>query len=263
MDEKTEITYEEVVSRWKARQIGTAGSLEEVLSNFRILFAYHSNKIEGAGLDIHQTREIFENGRVINYTGDTRALFETSNQKTCFENLKERIAEDEPVTPGLVKSIHGDLLNGCYDEARWARGERPGEYKKHYYGVGDDVGVSPEDVPAEMEFICRQVQECGGDENEILTAAAYLHCNFENIHPFADGNGRVGRTLMNYFLMIHDMPPAVIYEEDKETYYLSLAVFDKTEKLDGFIEFLKEETVKTWTAKPKLRTKTAEYIFKL
>lgn len=53
---------------------------------------------------------------------------------------------------------------------------------------------------------------------------------------------------MNYILMTHGLPPAVIYEEDKKLYYEALAVFDESEKLDGFVSFLKDETVKTWTA---------------
>lgn len=83
---------------------------------------------------------------------------------------------------------------------------------------------------------------------KILTAAAYFHCNFEYIHPFADGNGRTGRTLTNYFLMIHDLPPMVIFDEDKKLYYEALGIFDETEKLDGFVSLLKDQTVKTWTA---------------
>lgn len=263
MAEKNVVTYDDIVRRWKERNVDSVGKMDTLLSNYRILFAYHSNKIESVGMDLHQTREIFENGRVINYTGDTRALFETSNQKTCFENLKSRIINKEEVSPELIKSIHADLLHGCYDEARWNEGERPGEYKKNYYGVGENAGVLPEEVEKEISFICDEVRTCGTGENEVLTAAAYLHCNFENIHPFADGNGRVGRTLMNYYLMLHDLPPAVIYEEDKETYYLALAVFDKAEKPDGFVEYLKEETVKTWTAEPLSHTGEKRKIIKM
>ena len=71
----------------------------------------------------------------------------------------------------------------------------------------------------------------------------------EQIHPFADGNGRVGRTIMNYYLMTHNYPPAIIYNEDKSPYYLALAVFDKAGEIDGFIQFLKEQTIKTWSKK--------------
>ena len=53
---------------------------------------------------------------------------------------------------------------------------------------------------------------------------------------------------MNYFLMIHDLPPTVIFDEDKKLYYEALSIFDETEKLDGFVSLLKDQTVKTWTA---------------
>ena len=47
-------------------------------------------------------------------------------------------------------------------------------------------------------------------------------------------------------LMTHQMPPTIFYEEDKKTYYMGLTVFDKTAELDGFVQFIKEETIKTW-----------------
>lgn len=68
----------------------------------------------------------------------------------------------------------------------------------------------------------------------------------EQIHPFADGNGRVGRTLMNYYLMIHDLPPVIIYEEDKNYYYDALEEFDEKDNLEPTIEFVKYEMEKTW-----------------
>ena len=106
-----------------------------------------------------------------------------------------------------------------------------------------------EDVSDEIDYICNELSGIDTDDIEkTLTAAAYFHCNFEYIHPFADGNGRTGRTLMNYFLMIHDLPPTVIFDEDKKLYYEALSIFDETEKLDGFVSLLKDQTVKTWTA---------------
>lgn len=239
--------YEDIVREWSSRKIQTVYDIDTILNNYRILFAYHSNKIEGSSVSMHQTREIFENGKVVNYTGDLRELFEVQNQKNCYEFLKQHILEKTPITPQLICKIQESLMNGCYDETRWCKGERPGEYKKNYYGVGENAGVLPEDVPDEMEYICNEINSVTSKEStHILSVAAYLHCNFENIHPFADGNGRVGRTLMNYFLMTHDMPPLIVHNEDKEAYYMGLALFDATEKLDGFVQFLKEQTVKTW-----------------
>ena len=140
-------------------------------------------------------------------------------------------------------------MHGCYDERRWEIGERPGTFKKHDYEVGDGIGVNSEEVESEMQELLGELQNIPAEK--ILTAAAYFHLRFEGIHPFADGNGRVGRTLMNYFLMINDYPPTVIYDDDKQAYYMALAVFDKTEQISGFEEFLKEQTVKTWTRKTK------------
>ena len=146
-------------------------------------------------------------------------------------------------------------MSGCYDESRWLNGERPGKYKIHDYVTGDGAGSSPAEVVSEIEELCAEIG--GAPEDKALTLAAYLHLRFESIHPFADGNGRVGRTLMNYYLMIHGLPPTVIFEEDKKSYYLALAVYDKAEEISGFIEFIKEQTVKTWTkiSKPTKKLK--------
>ena len=243
------MTYEDIATEWQKKKIKTVSDLDTYLSDYRILFAYNSNRIEGAGVSLHDTREIFENGKVINYTGDVRSLFETENQKVCYDFLKRKIVKREPVSGKLILDTQERLMHGCYDESRWSEGERPGKYKKHLYGVGLSAGLEPEDVSDEIDYICNELSDIDTDDIEkTLTAAAYFHCNFEYIHPFADGNGRTGRTLMNYFLMIHDLPPTVIFDEDKKLYYEALSIFDETEKLDGFVSLLKDQTVKTWTA---------------
>lgn len=244
-----EVSYLDVVENWQSNPIETIADLEQRLQNFRIVFAYHSNKIENPDTTYHNTREIFENGKVINYTGDLRTLFEIENQKKCFEFLKEKIIKREAITPELIRKIHKLLMDGCYDESRYQKGERPGEFKKYEYVTGDGVGLPPEEVEEEILFICNEISDFKG--KDILTAASYFHLNFEAIHPFADGNGRVGRTLMNYFLMIHNYPPTIIHEENKDVYYMALAAFDKTEKIDGFIKFIEEQTIKTWEGKGK------------
>ena len=244
------MNYETIAEAWKNKRIEDAKDLEIALSNFQILFAYNSNKIENPATTYHDTREIFENGRVKNYSGDLRTLFEIQNQKDCQKFLMDKIVAKEPISEELIKEIYRRLMRGCYDQTRYDKGERPGSYKIHDYVVGDDVGILPEDVPNEIQELCEQVNGYSGED--ILTVAAYFHLSFESIHPFADGNGRVGRTLLNYYLMTHDYPPTIIYDDDKPTYYLALTVFDKTGKIDGFIEFLKEETEKTWTKKREI-----------
>ena len=79
-----------------------------------------------------------------------------------------------------------------------------------------------------------------------MTAAAYFHVKFENIHPFADGNGRTGRLAMNYFLVLHNHPPITIYEEDRNEYFSALEAWDKAQSLEPMQKFLIAQAEKTW-----------------
>jgi Fic family protein len=238
--------YSRVVGLWQSYKIASAADLDKYLDTFRILFAFHSGKIENDEITYYDTREIFENGRVVNYTGSPRALFDQQNQKLCYEVLKEKIVKKEPLGMELVKEIHKILTGGTYDEHRYiVNGERPGEFKKHDYLTGiHEVGTSSENVENDLEELIAEVNAYEG--KDVLKAATYLHARFEFIHPFADGNGRVGRTLMNYYLMAHNHPPLIVYDEDKRMYYEFLEKYDEVEELDPLYEFFKDEAEKTW-----------------
>lgn len=238
--------YEQVIALWQSYKVSSAADLDKYLDSFRILFAFHSGRIENEEITYHDTREIFENGKVSNYTGNPRALFEQQNQKLCYAFLKEKILEKEPLNIELIKEIHRVLTGGTYDERRYvANDERPGEFKKHDYVTGiHEVGSTTDDVENDLIGLITEINDYNG--NDILKASAYLHARFEFIHPFADGNGRVGRTLINYYLMTHNHPPLIVYDEDKRMYYECLQKYDETEELNPLYEFLKYETLKTW-----------------
>lgn len=238
--------YDAVLKTWQGWQIRSEHELELRLDNFRILFAYHSGKIENENITYHDTREIFENGKVTGYTGDPRTLFELQNQKVCYDFLKSRIAAREPLSIPLIREVHRILTAGAYDERRYVvNGERPGEFKKHDYVTGkNEVGSRSEDVEADLSELIDELNRIG--KQSPLKAGAYFHARFENIHPFADGNGRVGRTLLNYWLMVNDYPPMIIYEEDKGRYYEALQAYDEKETIDPLVSFFEEQTDKTW-----------------
>ncbi len=238
--------YEKAVALWQSYKISSVADIDKYLDSFRILFAYNSGKIENEEITYHDTREIFENGKIVNYTGSTRAVFEQQNQKLCYEVLKGKIVKKEPVNMELIRETHRVLTCGTYDEQRYiANEERPGDFKKHEYVTGiNEVGSSVKKVKEDMEELLSEVNKYKG--RDVLKAAAYFHSRFEFIHPFADGNGRVGRTLLNYYLMINDHPPLIIYDEDKSLYYECLQKYDETEEIDPLYEFLKYETEKTW-----------------
>jgi Fic family protein len=238
--------YERALKLWQKWNVKTEADIDLRLDNFRILFAFNSGKIENDAITYHDTREIFENGQVQGFTGNPRALFETQNQRLCYELLKPKLAAKEPLSVALVKSVHEVLTGGTYDERRYVtQGERPGEFKKHDYVTGRaEVGSHPEDVERDISELLDEIAAFNG--NELLKAAAYFHARFEHIHPFADGNGRVGRTLLNYFLMIRNHPPIIVHEEDKRGYYDALEKYDMDEEITPMWVFLKAQAEKTW-----------------
>lgn len=237
--------YKKICAIWKDFDIQSKSQLENYLDSFKILFAYHSGKIENDAITYDDTREVFEKGSLTAYTGDVRTVFELQDQKICYEFLLDKILSKEPLSVELIKRIHKKLARGTYDDRRYhVNQERPGEYKKHDYVTGPkEIGLPPEEVSGAMEDLVSQVNE---NSQHVLVAAAYLHAWFEYIHPFADANGRTGRTVMNYFLMINDHPPVVIRNEEKKEYLTALRAFDEAENLDLLLDFIKKATVSTW-----------------
>ena len=237
--------YELAVSLWKNRHITDDAELAEALNGHSISFAYHSGKIENDRITFHDIREIFDHDGVTSYTGDLRTLFEIRNAKDANELFLTAFQEKRPLDTSFIKEIQFRLTQNTYDTRRYRLGERPGEYKKHDYVTGkEEVGAAPEDVEDEIEELLSELKDI--PYKKVLTAAAYFHVKFENMHPFADGNGRTGRLLMNYLLVMHDHPPVVIHEEDRRIYFEALEAWDTAQELAPMVTFLQQQTVKTW-----------------
>lgn len=237
--------YEQIVAWWQTKNIQTDADLEEAFNGHVISFAYNSGNIENPNVTYHDTCEIFEHDGVTSYTGDIRTLFEIRNAKLANEYFFAAFNERKPIDENLIKEIQKRLTLNTYDPLRWKKGERPGEYKKGDYVTGkNETGAWPEDVPDEMQELIEDIGDV--DDKNALTAAVFFHAKFENIHPFADGNGRTGRLVMNYLLVIHNHPPIVIHQEDRKAYFDALEAWDEEQNLQPLKDFLRAQTVKTW-----------------
>lgn len=237
--------YEKAITLWQQKQIATDAELAEALNSHSILFSYHSGKIENDNVTYHDTREIFEHDGVTSYTGDLRTLFEIRNSKDAYEFFLTAFHNKRVLDETFVKELQCLLTQNTYNTRRWQLGERPGEYKRHDFVTGrNEIGAAPEDVQEELSELLSELE--GISERNALTAAAYFHAKFENIHPFADGNGRTGRLAMNYFLVMHNHPPITIHEEDRKEYYGALEAWDSKQDLNVFRAFLVKQTEKTW-----------------
>lgn len=249
-------SYQDVIRFWRKQKIRTEEDYRRVLDSFRILFSYHSGVIENDRITYADTREVFENGGVCSYTGDLKTLFEIQNLKDCYDFMVQQAAARSPVSDELIRRMHKLLTKSTYDEKRYViNGERPGQYKKHDYVTGRyETGTSFEYVSEEMtELVDELCYVQPTDPEDIITVAVYAHNVIEHIHPFADGNGRVGRTLANYLLLIHDLPPVIIFDEDRKLYYEALEVYDLEEDLNPMREIFRYEMVKTWEKTMQLR----------
>ena len=245
MSERNQITYEESLALWRGKQIKTDAELAEALNGHSISFAYHSGNLENDRITYNDTREIFDHDGVTSYTGDLRTLFEIRNAKEANELFLQSFRDRRPLDESLVKEFQKRLTQNTYDTRRWQLGERPGEYKRHDYVTSkNEIGALPEDVSGEMDELLNELQDIPSDK--LLRAAAYYHVKFENIHPFADGNGRTGRLTMNYFLVMNGHPPITIHQEDRKDYYAALEAWDERQELMPMETFLRAQTVKTW-----------------
>lgn len=240
--------YDEAIKLWKTFDIRSAQELRKHLDNFPVLFSYNSGAIENPEITYHDTREVFENGCVIGYTGTLRTLYEISNLKDSYRFMLRCLGEKRPIDLNLIREMHFQITKGTYGEHRLELGERPGEFKKNdCWGVGlHDIAAPVAEVESNLQDDINELMEFGSSKP--LVAAAWFHARFEGIHAFADGNGRTGRALMNYYLISNGHPPIVIYEEDRRSYYDALDEFDMTGDLLPLIRFLKAQTAKTWQA---------------
>lgn len=238
------MTYQQIVDAWK-KKIKSYDDMMSFLESYQVLYAYNSGKIENDNISYHDTREIFDKDGVVSYTGDLRTLYEMKNSKDAWIYLLDVLKEKRPLDEELLKHFQKLLSKNTYDENRWKAGERPGEYKKKDYVTGrNEVGTLPEWVHEEVSELLEELVEL--DSEKILTAAAYFHAKFENIHAFADANGRTGRLAMNYLLLLYGHPPVIVFEEDRKEYYEALEAWDERQSLRELVDFLKGEIVKTW-----------------
>lgn len=237
--------YFKCVDVWRSWNIRTEEDLDARLENFRVEFAYNSGKIEDPLVNLHDTVTVFGNGRQVFTSTDGRALFETKNQRECYYYIMPYVIMRAPITLEFIKQIHYELMRGCYDSSRWAAGERPGTFKKNPVYIGLHVETTPPElVESELNQLLAIISNAN-DSNAAFVAATF-HGVFEGIHPFSDGNGRTGRTLMNYFLMTHDMPPTVIYDEDKIDYFQFLEIGQSKSDYGDLKRFVQLQTIKTW-----------------
>ena len=195
--------------------------------NTQILFAYNTNHIEGSKLSEEQTRSIFETNTLL-FNSDTIArvddILETANHFRLVDYMLD-VASDK-LTEDMIKKFHRILKEGTTDSSKdWFN---VGEYKKLSNEVGYIKTSSPKQTPKDMGKLI----EWYNSLSEItIKEIIEFHARFEKIHPFQDGNGRIGRIIAFKECLKNNIVPFIVLDRDKAFYYRGLKEYqNKTEK---------------------------------
>jgi len=190
----------------------------------QIELTYNSNHIEGSSLTHEQTRYIFETNTIGVETGSINVddVIETANHfrlvSLIIDNAKSVLTEE------FIKELHLMLKNGTSDSRKDLFAV--GDYKKLPNEVGGMNTVIPEEVSYKMKEL---LNEYNTKKERSFEDILDFHVKFEKIHPFQDGNGRVGRLIMFKECLKHNIVPFIIEDDLKMFYYRGLAEW-KTEK---------------------------------
>ncbi len=190
---------------------------------------YNSNAIENSTLTLEDTEDILVRDMVTK-DHDIREIYEAKNLAKITEQLLEQPCQQ--LSTQLILSLHKTLLTDIRDD--WAGRFRRG---REWVRVGVHVGANPDFVASLMSEL---VDGYNAQHNDyFLDRIAWFHAEFETIHPFPDGNGRIGRVLINQQLMKLGYPPVIIQNKSKRTnYYPEFDAYRTSGKFDGFTQLL-------------------------
>lgn len=204
------------------RETRTSGGLYQLT---QIKFAYNSNHIEGSKLTEEQTRLIYETQSILpNNNGEAvmvNDIIESFNHFRLFDYVLDHV--DEPLRKEHILEMHRILKTGTTDDTKdWFA---VGAWKKHPNSIGDFVQTTkPEDVEKAMNQLLTQYHS---SSEKSLSDIIDFHVDFERIHPFQDGNGRIGRAILFKECIAHNIVPFIIEERQKLFYYRGLSEYEQ------------------------------------
>lgn len=183
----------------------------------QIELTYNSNNIEGSRLTHDQTRYIFETNTIgiERESVDVDDIIETVNHFRCIDMIIDNA--NSALTEKMIKELHYVLKTGTSDsKLSWFA---VGDYKKRPNEVGGLETTRPSEVAAKMKKL---ISDYNNNEKKCLEDILEFHVNFERIHPFQDGNGRVGRLIMFKECLKYGVVPFIIENDIKMFYYRGL-----------------------------------------
>ncbi len=226
VNKTTQSRIEALADRYRELATGRGDVLHEIAIAEIPEMVYNSNAIENSTLTLKDTEDILLRD-IVRKDRDIREVYEAKNLSRIMKSLLA--APSRPLSVPLILEWHKTLLSGINDAC--AGRFRSG---KEWVRVGAHIGANPDFVPSLMDETVTQYNASSEDE-WFLSRIAWFHAEFETIHPFCDGNGRLGRVLINQQLLRLGYPPVIVKNKGKRTdYYPFFDQYLATGKADGF-----------------------------
>ena len=223
-------------SRSAEQVVSTILKNPDIHDELVLVLTYNTNQIEGSTLTQEETAVVlFQNGTVPRKT--LAEQLEAKNHQTAMEHLFRRLAEGALLDETFILTLHGVLMNGLREDA--------GMYRRHGVRiVGANIATANHlKVPQQMGDL---IVEINRPRPDVVAHVAEVHSRFEQIHPFSDGNGRIGRLLIHAMLLRRNVAPAVIRREKKRAYYATLNTAQRIGDHGGLEDFLCDAIFDGW-----------------
>lgn len=178
---------------------------------------YNSNAIENSTLSLEETERVLME-QILSRNVSIREVYEAKNLARVMEFKRIRVKDSE-LSESLILQFHQMLMGGI-DDTIAGRFRQRGEYVR----VGMHIAPAPEHVERMMENLL--IDYVSDLESYFLDKIAFFHLGFEYIHPFCDGNGRLGRVIMNYQLLQLGLPRIILRNSEKERYYQAFMEYE-------------------------------------
>lgn len=213
-----------------------------------ISIVWHSTKIEGCSLTETDTKVLLDNDITAAGKPLTDHLM-IKDHFAAFQFIKEQAKIKRKLSVEFIREIGGYVMKNTGSSTNTVLGSfdtSKGDLRLAQVYVDKKYFPDYKKVPVLLEQLCKSVNEKIDivTGNEILKLAADIHYNFVNIHPFADGNGRTARLLMNYIQLYHNEPLIKIFTEDRTEYIDALNETEEKENLEVFREFVLKQEIK-------------------
>lgn len=200
--------------------------------DYLVRMAHHTTALEGNTLTQQQTASILLEGFIFGGVSE-REYYEVKNYKKVLPYILENIRDNQPLTPSVIKEIHRLTMDNLIENA--------GSFKTiPNLVVGANFETTkPYLVPTRIQEFCQNLKnriQQSKTQDEKLKSILRSHFDFERIHPFSDGNGRVGRLLIFYSCLQENIVPPIIEKGDKPKYISCL----REENLERFFELAKQ-----------------------